>query len=81
MINPFEEIADFEISIDSIEKENSGKIESNAFINNPIYKIEGKVNPDGTIIYNYYYNDGEKERKTENQRIEWSLENYKEKKE
>ncbi len=81
LINPFEEIADFEISIDSIEKENSGKIESNAFINNPIYKIEGKVNLDGTIIYNYYYNDGEKERKTENQRIEWSLENYKEKKE
>lgn len=81
LISPFDEIADFEIVIDSPEQELNGRIEVNEFINKPIYKIEGKVGSDGTIIYDYYYNDGERTRDSLNQKIEWNIDNYKGKKE
>lgn len=81
LISPFDEVADFEIIIESPELEVNGKLTVNDFINNPIYKIEGNVNPEGTISYNYYYNDGKKKRDELNQKIEWIIDNYKEKKE
>lgn len=81
LINPFDEISDFEIMIESPEQELNGKIEANEFINNPIYKIEGQVNSEGTITYSYFYNDGKKRREEFNQKIEWIFDNYKEKKE
>lgn len=81
LINPFEKIADFQISIDNFEEGNIDIIKPNDFINNPIYKIEGVVDKDGTITYNYYYDEGDKKRKIHNKKIEWDIENYKGKKE
>lgn len=81
LINPFKEIADFEIIISSLVRSSEGKIEANPFINNPLYKIEGDVDLDGTISYSYYFNDGKNNRKSTEQKIEWDIENYKEKKE
>ncbi len=38
------------------------------------------MDKDGTITYNYYYDEGDKKRKIHNKKIEWDIENYKGKK-
>lgn len=81
LINPFEEISDFELVISSSTREADGKIEANPFINNPVYKIEGNVDEKGTISYDYCFNDGKHTREITNQKIKWIYENYKENKE
>lgn len=78
LINPFNEVSDFEIILDIHGKKNNEKIEPNSFIDNPIYRIEGMVDSKGTIKYNYTFEDGKQHREEKDQTIEWVSDNYKE---
>lgn len=78
LITPFKTVSDFNIRVLSPYK-NDGKItiQTEAFIEHPIYKIEGEVTESGTILYTYQYDNGKKSRQDKGS-IEWSAENYKE---
>jgi len=78
LITPFKAVSDFEIELTS-PYNNSGKvtIQTEKFIEQPVYKIEGKVTEEGTINYNYFFDNGKTSRQTSGS-IAWSEDNYKE---
>ena len=75
LITPFEEISDFDIHVVVEGKNTDLHIKPQPFIDNPVYRISGNVNQNGLITYSYSYDNGNRSRKKDDT-IEWSLENY-----
>lgn len=76
LITPFKTVSDFEIELSSpynnVEKIT---IQTEKFIEHPVYKIAGEVTDDGTIKYNYSFDNGKMSRQASSS-ITWSEENY-----
>ena len=75
LINPFENLNDFSITLKSKYFDNEIEIKPHNFINRPIYKISGQVNDYGEVSWLYTNDTGEKFRNA-NGIIQWNEENY-----
>ena len=75
LINPFETVNDFSISLKSPFYDNAVNVQSSALINQPIYKISGNVTKDGSVYWTYKNDTGKKQRSEEGA-IQWNAENY-----
>lgn len=75
LINPFENLSDFSLTLKSRYFDDEIEIKPHSFINRPIYKITGKVENSGEVLWKYSNDTGEKTRESEG-RIQWSQENY-----
>lgn len=75
LINPFEQVNDFSISVKSQYTSDAVKIRPNEFINRPVYKIAGSVDCKGMIAWSYYHDSGAKKRQ-EIGHVLWNTENY-----
>lgn len=77
LITPFKTISDFNIEIVSPYKTVEKLIvKPKEFIEKPVYKIYGNVSDDGSINYTYRFDDGVKQRMSEDI-ILWTSDNYK----
>lgn len=74
LINPFETVKDFSITLQSDFFDDKIDIKPNDFINQPIYKIFGSVSDTGEILWSYAHDTGEKHRENSG-RIQWSKDN------
>ena len=75
LINPFEIVNDFSISLKSSYYDDAVTIKSNELINQPLYKIYGTVTDKGDVIWNYKNDSGKKQRLS-NGIVHWGAENY-----
>ena len=75
LINPFENLSDFSITLKSRYFDDAIEIKPHSFINRPIYKISGQVNDSGEVSWVYANDTGDKTRKSEGI-IQWNQENY-----
>lgn len=75
LINPFEMVNDFSISLKSSYYDDTVTIKSNELINQPLYKIYGSVTDQGDVIWNYKNDSGKKQRLS-NGIVHWNAENF-----
>lgn len=75
LINPFEQVNDFSITVTSEYDVEPVKITASAFINQPVYRISGMTDNTGTVAWTYYHDSGKKKRRNDGS-ILWSFENY-----
>ena len=75
LINPFEEVNDFAITVKSQYSTDAVEIKPNEFINRPLYKIVGSVDDNGAIAWKFYHDSGEKKREDRGN-ILWNRENH-----
>ncbi len=75
LINPFEIVNDFSISLKSSYYDDAVTIKSNELINQPLYKIYGTVSDQGDVIWSYKNDSGKKQRLS-NGIVHWGAENY-----
>ena len=75
LINPFEKVSDFSIAVRSKYSVDAVEIKPNEFINQPLYKIVGSVDGDGSVSWIYYHDNGEKKRQEKGGFL-WDYENH-----
>lgn len=75
LINPFENLNDFSITLKSKYFDDAIEIKPHSFINRPIYRISGQVNDLGEVSWLYTNDTGEKLR-TATGVVQWNEENY-----
>jgi len=70
LISPFEKVDNFSIKIISKFEDHPVEVTPPRFINKPLYRIDGKVDKNGTIDWHYYYNSHKDNREISN-KIPW----------
>lgn len=77
MVSPFSSVSDFAIKVITGKEVADADvfIKPKSFIEKPVYKIVGEVDSNGTILYEYKYDNGDKTREATGQ-VLWTEENY-----